>query len=107
MKTISIFRSLFVILTIVFFGCSNTSEPPTPNDCMIYGVYVASDCDCDNYGCKSEYWITKEEYNRLLNIVNASPDPCIYIYGISIIGNDFEGYPSEFFTGKYDPCLID
>ncbi|HEY5688678.1 MAG TPA: hypothetical protein VIS27_10290 [Yeosuana sp.] len=106
-KTISIFRSLFAILTLVCFGCSNTSESPTVNDCKIYVVYVSSDCNCNNSICNSDYWITTEEYNRLLNIVNTSSEPCVYIYGTSFYGDNFQGYLLEFYTGNYDPCLID
>lgn len=62
-----------------------------------YGsINVSDDCDClqDEFpwNCSDSYGIIEDEFKRLLEIINQSDEPCIYIQGIDYNGEDFEGY---------------
>ena len=91
----------------MLINCSKGDRDDSPRDCIAYSVYVSDNCDCDNFSCKSDYWTTIEEYNRLLTILNGSSEPCKYIYANDWKGIAFEGYLLELNILNIEPCLTD
>jgi hypothetical protein len=63
----------------------------------MYSVFVSDDCDCtyQDFNCGNIHFIKEVEYNRLLNILNASSEQCVYINSNDTLKEDFEGYLIE------------
>ena len=96
---------LFLLLCTIYFYCSSSGGDDSSADCIAYSIYVSDNCDCESYNCKLEFWTTKEEYERLLNILNASTETCTYVTGKNFQGNAFEGYLLELNILNIEPCL--
>lgn len=96
---------LISIAALALIQCSNDDD--TTGDCKVYAVDVSDNCDCDSYSCKSQYWTTPAEYDRLQGILNSSSEPCLYIQAVDRNGNAFEGYLIALNILNYEPCLID
>ena len=83
-----------LVLSLVLISCSNSTE-----NCRWNVAYISENCDCDyTTKCSSSYFIYDTENERLMNILNESTDPCVYVTGKDNQGNSFEGYLLELNT---------
>lgn len=95
---------LFIILTFTLYCCTpeeyqdfllNLTEENLPDDTYGY-VDISKECNCldqDYYwNCLDTYWLFEEDYNRIIEIINQSDYPCIYVWGVDVDGKNFEGF---------------
>ncbi len=99
MKTKLIYAMVLFLITIL--SCSKDDDKQD-EPCYLKSVWVSDNCDCtyQDFNCGMLYFISEEEYNRLLSILNTSTEPCIYIYSNDGM-KDFEGYLIEL---QKSPC---
>lgn len=89
-------NTIFVLgLSFLSISCSNSNE-----DCRWNVAYISENCECDytSKECSTPYFIYDTENERLMNILNESTDPCVYVLGKDNQGNSFEGYLLELNT---------
>lgn len=96
---------LTLFSSILFFSCSSPSMDLNFDSWGGLGsfqisysgvIYISDDCDClqiENIAiCSDPYWLNEDEHKRILEIINKSTEPCIYIQGVDMNDETFEGY---------------
>lgn len=95
---------LFLLISVTLFCCTpeenqdfllGLTEENLPDNTYGY-VDISNDCDCFEqefyWNCYDSYYLFKEEYNRILEIIDQSNNPCIYVQGRDVKNKTFEGF---------------
>jgi len=97
---------LLTFLSSLLYLCCSKNEPepfdlygPILGDLNLHALFIYDniydDCNCplDYYmDCGTIFFMSQEESERLMEIIEQSQDSCVYISGVENGGDTFEGF---------------
>ena len=95
---------LLLVLSLFFFHCGNDDNEVRVCT-IVYTVITSDDCDCleEDSNCWNRVTVGEDEYLRLLDIIENSTKPCIYIQFESFFFETVEeGYLISIGEGERD-----